>query len=186
MLYADTTGLRFIHFAWHHDLRDQPASEDYFSSPCHAFDDDPFSTELLVAHAINVRTYKQLIAYGFGYESAMFDQKGRLVGLEDAGSGLTCATFVLAFFSSLGFEICIQSTWGARPDDREWQKNAMRHMAQTPTATCQHVMGMRKYVGSSRFRPDEVAVSAASSNIALDFSTARTLADELQQLLSGH
>jgi len=166
-------------------LRDEPFSGSYFCTRCEAFDDDPINSEIIVAQIVNVREHKEILAYGFGQDGDVFDGNGQLIGLDTPGSGLTCATFIIAFFASLGIEICDLSSWTTRPDDREWQKRIMRYVAKSEGATCQHIWGMRRYVGSVRFRPDEVAVSATSKILPLGFDAAKALAAELQILMAS-
>lgn len=174
--------LRFCHLAWHFDLRDHIIPAGYLCDACRAYD-DPITTDIIIAQIVKVRTHKDILAYSFGNEGDVFGPSGEVLGLDTAGTGLTCATFVIAFFASIGIEICLGSTWLARSDDRDWQRNMMKHVSEDPKATCEHIWGMRRYIGAIRFRPDEVAICATHSNPPLDFETAKALAAELQQML---
>lgn len=60
------------------------------------------------------------IPYGFLYDDyAIIDNDGKLA-LTEKEIGLTCATYVLTFFHSCGFDLVDISNWPPRDEDKPW------------------------------------------------------------------
>jgi hypothetical protein len=96
------------------------------------------------------------IPYGFRYDMTRFDVENGSLVLGKDEVGLTCATFVLAVFSSIGLEVLARTSWPEREDDTvRWQK-----LATYLEKTCDdkaHVVAVKQQVNAKRFRPLEVA-----------------------------
>ncbi len=105
------------------------------------------------------------VAYGLSYdEFAMYaDGKLNLAGNE---IGLTCATYVLTLFHSVGIDLVDIHNWPEREEDRKWFEWVKKLFG---------IQKIKIYLGMSRehqakvlnekfgprFRPEEVAVSSA-------------------------
>lgn len=147
-----------LHLAWHYDLRCEPLKGAYRCVPASNFD----AEELQLFAEQASRIYEQNssgIPYGMEYTgAAVFG--GDLKFLDLPGAGLTCATFILGFFDSLGFEILDIGTWQTRSDDGLWQDGifaALDGQLSKEAADKQKAL-----IGHAfRFRPEEVVGGVA-------------------------
>lgn len=149
----EKTHLSLLHLAWHYDLRCEPLRPAYRCVPASNFDEE----ELQLFAEQASRIYEQNsagIPYGMEYTGASVFG-GDLRFLDAPGAGLTCATFILGFFESLGFEILDIDSWQARDDDGLWQSGIFADLEGSlseEAAEKQKIL-----IGSAfRFRPEEV------------------------------
>lgn len=105
------------------------------------------------------------VAYGLSYdEYAMYaDGKLFLAGNE---IGLTCATYVLTLFHSVGIDLVDIHNWPEREEDRgwfEWVKELFKiqKVKMFLGMTKEHQAKVLNENLGPRFRPEEVAVSSA-------------------------
>lgn len=150
---AEDESIRVLHFCWNNDGRDQPAAPIYH----------------WVALGVRLSVKKSLaafcrlvaacdaladVAWCFRYNPALVFERGtgRLLG--PGGEGLTCATFVLAMFKSIGVSLVDLDSWEPRPCDVWWQEHIL------PRTTTAHAELLRAQLGSIRYRPEEVAAAA--------------------------
>lgn len=119
------------------------------------------------------------IPYGFSDFAGFFNAKGEIEGSE-AGKGLTCATFVLAVFHLAGVMLVRPETWPEREEDKEWQQTVIDTLA---VASSNHLNALRANIGAKRFRPLEVAGSAAAEEYPVEFAKAEELAREVKAVL---
>lgn len=97
--------------------------------------------------------------------------------------GLTCATFVVAFFHSLGWPIVELESWpNGREGDAEWQ-DAILNALLSSGASSQHIDTACEHIGVARYRPEEVAVAATCDDPPLNFSDADELARDLLAII---
>jgi hypothetical protein len=104
--------------------------------------------------------------------------------LSTTGRGLSCATFVLAVFASLGIDILDLKTWKVREDDSVWQKQIVdigRKMR--PTAEDHWDYLITKELGCIRYRPQEVAVGATADEFPACFEDVIAPAERLAERL---
>lgn len=97
------------------------------------------------------------VPYGINFVPGLvIDKDGDVVEGLPAGSGLTCATFVIEVFLNQAFEIMDIDSWKLRDGDEVWQKSILEMLSRYSSA--EHVSAMQQSVGrSSRYRPEEVA-----------------------------
>lgn len=82
------------------------------------------------------------------------------ISVEEAGTGLTCATFILSVFGVQGHFLLDEDSWEHRPDDSQWQTKIVECLRETGVEE-KHVKAQEKYIGEAyRYRPEEVAGSA--------------------------
>jgi len=182
LLYSDSALNRvsFLHLAWHFDLRCEAARPEYF------WVDPAIPTPRLAQLAAICRLVwrangKGRIPYGFGPPADCLDATTGAYLFGPAGSGLTCATFVLAAFHRAGLPLLRYETWPiGRAGDSEWQTRIVEALAATPGTTTEHVEAVRRDVGSTvRFRPEEVTVAATVVTMPVDFTVADAHAAQL-------
>ena len=156
-----------LHLAWHYDLRSEPLQPGYRCVPMPSFDEEEL--QLFAEQASRIfEENSSGIPYGMGYTgAAVFG--GDLKYLESPGAGLTCATFLLGFFDTLGFEIIDVESWESRADDVVWQGSiyaVLERKLEKESALVQ-----KDLIGNAfRFRPEEVVGSVGIyQNAPLDF-----------------
>lgn len=177
-------GLSVLHLAWHYVLRVDPHTSKYRCVPCKYF--DPEELDFFAEHAARIfdANKENGIPYGFGYTGGgVFN--GDLSFIDKPGAGLTCATFLLAFFNNLGFEILDIQSWQNRPDDEQWQRNIFDHLrshldeVSAPTVEC--------LIGQAyRYRPEEVVGAIGSyQDSPLSFTQAVSIGQQLLAEMRG-
>ncbi|MQT61980.1 hypothetical protein GHO42_02480 [Pseudomonas sp. FSL R10-0056] len=169
--------LSLLHLAWHYTLKCDPLNAPYRSVPNLNFDEEEL--ELFAEQAS--RLYDENTAgipYGMEYTGASVFN-GEMGFIDAPGAGLTCATFILGFFNSLGFDILDLSSWQSRDDDTLWQSNI--YAALEPRLTAERKEAQKDLIGAAyRFRPEEVVGSfAIFESSPIDFSDAVTVGVKL-------
>ncbi|MCF5056872.1 hypothetical protein GIW54_05380 [Pseudomonas proteolytica] len=169
--------LSLLHLAWHYTLRCDQFKTPYRSVPSQHFDDEEL--ELFAEHAS--RLYDENTAgipYGMEYTGASVFN-GDLEFIDSPGAGLTCATFILGFFNSLGFDILNLSSWQGRDDDTQWQSNIYAALA--PDLAAERKEAQKSLIGAAyRFRPEEVVGSfGAFESTPIEFTEAVKLGVKL-------
>ncbi|MDM8191122.1 hypothetical protein EVS84_15160 [Pseudomonas koreensis] len=170
--------LSLLHLAWHYTLKCDPFNAPYRSVPNVHFDEEEL--EFFAEHAS--RLYDENTAgipYGMEYTGASVFN-GDLKFIDSPGAGLTCATFILGFFDSLGFDIIDLSTWQNRDDDTQWQSGIFASLE--PRLSPERKESQKNLIGAAyRFRPEEVVGSfGVFKSVPIKFSEA---VDVGQQLL---
>lgn len=107
------------------------------------------------------------VPYGFNYdEYAYYDLNNGTLNLGQHESGLTCATFVMTVFHSIGIDLIDINSWSKRPDDIDWEgriKHLFSDYKLQVEMSAEHLEKLKMEVlsGCPRYRPEEVAVSSA-------------------------
>jgi hypothetical protein len=118
------------------------------------------------------------IPYSFKYTPDMVFNLSSGQFQKGTGSGLTCATFVLAIFQSLGTQIVHYLDWPPRPDDHKWQEK-MAKWLEKQGALKKEVEAARAEIPSLRYRPDEVCAACGITPLPAKFAETRQAADLL-------
>lgn len=157
-----------LHLAWHYHLLSEPLQPGYRCVPMPSFDEEEL--QLFAEQASRIfEENSSGIPYGMGYTgAAVFG--GDLKFLESPGAGLTCATFLLGFFDTLGFEIIDVESWQSRADDVVWQGNIYALLEKRLEKD--NAIAQKDLIGKAfRFRPEEVVGSVGIyQNEPLEFS----------------
>jgi len=183
LVYRSSDGeQRFLHLAFHHDLRDEsaPVSPHYFWADCAwlSLPDYDVVGEALVAYIESVREETEL-PYGFDASGVQFDGGGHYVSL-DATKGLTCATFIATVLESAGIPVVDLATWQSRPDDEAWRAIIMEALQEIAPARAAEVAHSTL---EFRLRPDEIAGASISTQVPLVFSEAIAAAQPIRNQL---
>lgn len=145
--------INFLHLAWHATLR----SDEPYPGLCWVDLALPRDRALSVAARCR-QVWRQHAAgglpYAFKYAETSFTGVGEL-RLGVAEHGLTCATFIMAIFASVGTPLLLPEEWPVRPEDSVWHARIIEALKQS--ASPEHVAVVEKEVGCARFRPTEVA-----------------------------
>lgn len=117
-------------------------------------------------------------AFPYGFSSPQGFLDARLQFVYGPGKfGLTCATFVLAVFDSVGVAFIEYDSWPIRPGDHRWQEFIAKYL-KLPR---DHVDRMKQEkIEVPRYKPCEVAGAFASSKYPVSFSRASRLGRKLR------
>ena len=100
------------------------------------------------------------VPYGFKYENySSFDRNGDLT-LGKGSKGLSCSTYVITLFHSLGIDLVDIQNWPSRKEDLPWYAFIIDIFANNGMSN-DFIEGLKKEIGVPRFRPEETAVSSA-------------------------
>lgn len=167
--------------AWHKIVRAEPPSPSDFWLQS-SLDE---TNRRVVASAVagSVAVQKPPISYSPLYNGMSFEAGTLKYEGNAAGEGLTCATFVLAIFESLGFPLLVRDTWQQRPSDLNWQESivvrleewAQHHQIDIDD----HLAAIRSAPKSMRYRPEEVAAGVADFDSPLDFAAAQSIGGDI-------
>ena len=167
---------KFLHLAWHCILQNESDIPDYmrlWTTPSV----EPVRLRLVAALCRLVwrKNESDGIPYAFSSPANTIDATSGAVLLGPSRFGLTCATFVLALFDAVGIRIAQYATWPQdRQGDIEWQTQIIASLLSR--AAPEHIEHLQSEVGAARFRPEEVAASAAIAPPAAEFEAASVLA----------
>lgn len=148
---------KLFHLEWHHKLTNENAEEKIGycwgeSDLCDAV------KRRIIGQIINILRHKDNppVQYGFSRHGLSFDEKGYYIKTL-AGEGLTCATFVLDIFKSVGIPILKEDGWPTRDEDQEWKEFIVSELEKTPNIEEDHIEALKQSENIVRFRPEEVA-----------------------------
>ena len=149
-----------LHLAWHQILRHQPWDGNYHWVGLSQIDlevQEAFSDwARIVAHASQDSPIPYSVVFS---PSSNFDADGHYIDRRD-GTGLTCATFILAMFADFGMPLLRVETWPkSRPGDFTWLRKILKHLRNVigPSDFLEQVARRHDL---KRFRPEEVTAAA--------------------------
>jgi hypothetical protein len=165
LLYRSGAEILLCHFPYEAHLRNEHPSDKYLWQTSNL----PSLDQQSVADYIRLVSQNKDLPYGFDYQGIYFDSAGHYVR-RVRGAGLTCATFIMAVFQSLGFTLLDETTWESRPDDVTEKQAIMNMLAECdpppdPAAT-------EPFLEDVRYRPEEVAFGVIHYPPTIDFATA--------------
>ncbi|MDC2858641.1 hypothetical protein [Delftia sp. DT-2] len=162
----DDNGFGLIHLGWHNYFLHQRWDEEYHWVVLPGLDIE--QQELFVdwAKLVCMKEPDHPIPYSILFRpDGNFDSSGCFISSND-GSGLTCATFVLALFSDFGIPIAEHTTWPVgRENDVSWMNNILdslseyvksRYPEYLPSIAIQRLQAK----ALRRFRPEDVVACA--------------------------
>jgi len=128
------------------------------------------------------------LPYALSVPNGCFDAQTGKSLLGPSGRGLTCATFVLAVFHSIGLNLILWETWPRdREGDAEWQRHVVEQLKDPPgggeKASKEHILEVENQIGAVRCRPEEVAGSSAAEHHPVSFEDTIPLAREVLRQL---
>lgn len=169
---------RVIHLAFHHELMDEPSPSDSFENGlCVRPSISPELASNIAALCRRVAQRRERIPYALRYSGSSFVESGELSLLE-SDAGLTCATFVVALFRSVGVDLLDLGSWRTREDDRVFQEWVVRELRRR--GENDHADRVESEVGCARFRPSEVAGSSSADAHPVAFEVAIRLGEEVE------
>lgn len=178
--------LRFIHLAFHEDLRLEDDATKCFLWVEAKLEDESANVAAAQARRVYRRYSAGGVPYGFSPYGGYFGPQGE-IRWTAPGNGLTCATFVLAVFDAAGVRLVTGDDWPTpddRPEDKQFQQEIVELVRERSTATASHVLGMVADIGQVRIRVLEVAGAVAADAYPANFVTAAALGVQLQKMIN--
>lgn len=171
--YRIESDLRLLHLAWHLKLTDAPLCDDpnYLgirpNIPVMRQEEVALACERI--YATNGRS----VPYSFSAPNGCFDATTGDALFGPTKTGLTCATFVLAVFDSVGISLLKYDSWPAkREGDDEWRAFVIEELGKAK-ANAAHLDAVLRESPGTRYRPDDVAAAAAAYPPSATFDATR-------------
>ena len=174
--------VQLCHLVFHHILIRELPDTGYCWADCEMFSgsEGRLSNGRYFAGFVADAARNPNIPFGFAFDENCFGHDGTYQPME-IGKGLTCATFIIALFHSVGYPIVKLDTWKRRPGDEDWQRKILEILREH--ATPEHVAAAAAYVNQFRYRPEEVAAAAVDPNPPLGFDDCVSLAVEILNIV---
>jgi len=184
LLYINEDGKpKFLHLAWHCDLRKDSPNKKYLwlDIPLHPMEKIHLATMCEMIFDSN----KNGIPYGICLDGSGFSKEGEFTS-EENYAGLTCATFIIQFFHSQGYDIIDLKKWIHKETDRSWQLQIIELLEKY--ASKEHIEYQRKKIqeGSTRFKSEEIAIAASLLNPPHTPETVQNPSKNLLSLVVEH
>lgn len=117
----------------------------------------------------NKKNEKAKLPYAIGYYSGReFDENGIYTDNKGVEYGMTCATFVLTIFKSVGIELVHWEDWTkGRPDDKRWFKyiiSKLEEGVKDGIISQEHLNNVKGEKKCARYRPEEIFAATFCSN----------------------
>lgn len=164
---AHNSRIMLLHLGWHHKLYHEEWDGKYHWLELNGLDRELQETfadwAVMVADASPGTPIPYSVIFRPGRN---FDQDGHFINLND-GSGLTCATFLLALFSDFDLPLVDISDWPAsRKGDFTWLRKILKllrkyEVRRNRMPKWEWLEQFRNRHQLKRFRPEEVFVTAA-------------------------
>ncbi len=175
---------RFVHLAWHLQLRDDPPPDEGRGVPP--------SFGRAVSVTVRKRVLRVLdavrrgqIPYGLDSQGVSVDAEG--VVILGSRSGLTCASFVAVVFASVNCPLVDLGTWDERTsarrrEDDEAQFTLVAHLRRHYPA---HAERVAAEIGCNRLRPEEIAAASGMTPHPVKFAAAAAAGAKLAEVVRG-
>ena len=184
LLYRDNgSQMRMCDLAWHYQFRDQPCPNDYSWVDVNMQTTNKFVVVALIQKIVEKNKLGQ-IPYAMVYGGMYFDRQTGVYLKDYVGEGLTCATFIMAVFESMGLPIIDVNSWKPRWSDRRWQEKTIDLLRNG--ASERHIELLTESIGAPRFRPEEVTASSTLETQPAKFGKGRWAGFVLLQVLKTH
>ncbi len=182
LIYEPSDGGTFLsHLRWHHDFRGRDVWDvRYYWNSVSGIHET--NRKVVASWLESLSKAPQKIGYGFSSEGCEFivTPAGATSFVSSVpGKGLTCATFVMLVFDTLGFQMLDRETWPQRADDVHWQTEIIAKLRQHSAMTEQDLALLAGDLASVRFRPIEVAAASQIEPWPVAFVDAAALADQI-------
>jgi len=149
-----------LHLGWHENLCHEPWNSQYHWLEVEGIDIELQETFADWAVIVAGTPANNNIPYSVIFNPEdNFDSDGQFLNRND-GSGLTCATFLLALFADFSLPLIVTSSWPlSRPGDFTWLRKILNQLRKY--VTLPHFMEqVRRRHALQRYRPEEVATAA--------------------------
>jgi len=181
---------KMLHFAFDKDLRFDERHKyakdiiwvDFeFFNDSNDFEDNNKQILIALAHRVSKRNLNK-IRYGISYNGDYFDDQGNLF-LQSGTVGLTCATFLLAFFKGcFALDLLNYFEWPSREGDKKMQERLLNILL-AENVDKEHLQRVESENIKARFLPEEVTAASASKDLPAGFEFCNSLGSEINRYL---
>jgi hypothetical protein len=137
----------------------------------------------VVAFLLNLNRSRPQIPFGFRKAGCRFLLNAETGEMEfrtdDAGTGLTCSSFVALVFDSLHLPILNEATWPTdRPEDAQWRENIIALLVAGGMPP-ERALRIKQAQSEARVRPEEMAGAFVQMPWPVSFDAALAVAAEI-------
>ena len=161
LLFLENPGedAKFLHLARHHSLKTEVIDRGFWIR----LGLTERQIRLLAGKcaAISLQNTEDSVAFSIFYDDhrQYFDQSGNYQP-SPSGEGLTCATFVMAIFQTLGIPLLLTDGWTVETKDKFWHLEIIEKMKQGSPDQA-HFEAMSSNIGCARYRPADVVIASS-------------------------
>jgi hypothetical protein len=143
---------KFLHLAWDLRLNNDDPDDRYIWTPLLLGN---LTLKTIAAMCVMIHQQNPPLHYGFSIESSKFNPDGAFAST-NGYSGLTCSTFAIVLFASLGINFIDFDKWPIEKEDKTWQLKFLellsRHISN------KHIVYQKNLIenGIARFKPTDV------------------------------
>lgn len=175
ILYRTSGGsLQVLHLAMHYKLRTSKPNGWSYAVP----NLDEVDLITLAGFCTILDSTRPRLPYGLRFASSRFDDEGRFIAGQGE-SGLMCSTLVVALFEWAGIPLLVASSWEARPDDLDAQRQLLEVLRACGDAAPDHIIAIEGELGCVRIRPEEVAAATTTDPRPMSFPDAARIGAEV-------
>ncbi len=149
----------FLHLARHHAMRTEVIDDGFWIR----LGLTERQKRLLAGQCAMISTHntEDSVPFSIFYDDnrQYFDEEGNYVAT-GLGDGLTCATFIMAIFETLGIPLLRTDNWTIEADDKLWHIQIINSMRQgSPNKS--HFDKMSAAIGCARYRPPDIVIASS-------------------------
>lgn len=183
LIYQQPGGaFRFLHLPQHGHLQDEPLPKGSYHIAPAWLDSRHQAWLALVCPAlqdiVDAYPYSPHYCHGALAADGAFNPP-------EPGFGLTCATFVMGFLASHGFDVVRAEEWPHRESDDAFHARTIAFLEATH-APEGHIALVANFPVQARFRPAEIAASVAEpGDHPIGYEVAKNLGEVLESAIVG-
>lgn len=167
-----------IHLAFHHKFvcSDIINSKSYFWETPNIH---PIKLKMVAAKCLSIIDIQNkntnLLPYAFGYQAKRHFDKEGIYSNQTYGDeyGMSCATFVLTVFNSVGIDLLDWKNWTDRETDRDIFKKLLSLLkigVRNNNVTESHYENVKNEINVPKIRPEEVFSSVYCTKLPMQFN----------------
>lgn len=169
---------KFLHLARHHSLRTEIIAHGFWIRL--GLTERQIRQLAGMCAMISEHNSANAVPFSIYYDSnrQYFDAEGNYLS-SGLGEGLTCATFVMAIFETLGIPLLYTDVWPVEAEDKVWHVTIIQQMRGGSPHQA-HFDAVSSNIGCARYRPADIVISSSKKKgRPLSQTTVRSAYDAL-------
>ncbi len=186
-LIYESEGRKYLHFAWDRRLlRESSPPADSILLVNTDLTETNKKILALIAEAIFEHPSSHDIPYSLDYMGVEFDAVTNEFRDAGVGTGLSCATFVVAVLKRAGFRLMDVATWQSDAADGAMKAYVIKRLTESYGEGHPHIEAMKAQTDLFRIRPLDVAGAGEvpSETWPAEFAVARANGEALRQSMN--
>lgn len=179
-----------IHLAFHHRF----VCSEIINSKSYIWETPnihPLKLKMVAAKCLSIIEIQSkntnLLPYAFGYQGKRHFDKEGIYSNQTQGDeyGMSCATFILTVFNSVGVDLLDWKKWIDRDEDREIFRKLLlllRRGVKDNLVSELHYENVKNEINVPKIRPEEVFSSVYCTNLPMQFSCSDYLGSLIRNL----